>query len=238
MSLDNGGSPGTDQTPPSRVRTAAEPAPNGPPGAAAVAEIERALGKIAGVRAARVVADAGGRVAEIHVLAAPGRAPKQLVRDIQSAVLTGFGVTIDYRVVSVVQLEHDDQPAPASRAPRPVLRRLSAETASFSTEVQVGVAFDGNEVARTTRGPATAGLRLVAQATVDAVSELISAEAAEVETAEIVPAGQRQIAVVVLRMLTGRGDHLVSGSAIVRRDPGDAVARAALAAVNRFVGAV
>lgn len=213
------------------------------------AEIERGLGDIAGVRAARVVSDADGRIAEIHVLAAPGRSPKQLVRDIQSAVLTRFGITIDYRVVSVVQLEREiESAAPAAAAssgpvagggasPRPVLRRLSAETASFSTEIKVGVALGGDEIDRVTRGPATAGLRLVAEATVDAVADALRAEAVEVESAIVVPAGAWQVALVVLRVLTGRGDHVVSGSAVIRRDPGDAVARATLAALNRFVGA-
>jgi hypothetical protein len=202
-------------------------------------EMERALAQIAGIRTARVVTDPTGRIAEVHVLAEPGRSPKQLVRDIQSAVMTGFGVSIDYRVVSVVQLDREApaEPAPHAPAARPVLRRLTAETASYSTEVSVGVAVGGTEVARTTRGPATAGLRLVAQATVDAVAEAISAEAVEVESATLVEAGARQIALVVLRVLTSRGDHVVAGSAVVRRDPGDAVARASLDALNRFVGA-
>lgn len=205
------------------------------------AEIERGLSDIAGVRAARVVAGDDGRIAEVHVLAAPGRAPKQLVRDIQSAVMTRFGISIDYRVVSVVQLEREIEPAEAApanaaAAARPVLRRLSAETASFSTEIKVGVAVEGTEIDRTTRGPATAGLRLVAEATVDAIADALRAEAVEVESAAVVPIASRQVALVVLRVLTGRGDHVVSGSAVIRRDPGDAVARATLAALNRFVG--
>lgn len=204
----------------------------------AVAQIEHGLSDIAGVRAVRVVADDHGRITEVHVLSAPGRPPKQLVRDVQSAVLTRFGITIDYRVVSVVQLEREPEagaPPPAAGGSRPVLRRLSAETASFSTEVKVGLAVEGNEIDRTTRGPATAGLRLVAEATVDAMSDLIRAEGVEVESAVVVASASRQIALVVLRVMTGRGDHIVSGSAVVRRDPGDGVARATLAALNRFV---
>lgn len=201
------------------------------------AEIEQALAQIAGIRAARVVSGANGKIAEVHVLAEQGRGAKQLVRDIQSAVLTGFGISIDYRVVSVVQL---DAPATtkttATPTVRPVLRRLSAETASFSTEVRVGVAVAGEEVARSMRGPATSGLRLVAQATVDAVGDAVNAEAVDVEAASIVEAGGRSVALVVVRVLTSRGDHVVSGSAVVRRDPSDAVARATLDALNRFFG--
>ncbi len=238
MSVDNGGvSPGVGPSAGSGVRagtggSAAEPTP-------VPADIERSLGQIAGIRAARIVADPSGRIAEVHVLAEPGRSPKQVVRDIQSAVLTSFGLSIDYRVVSVVQLERETGVARAAGAPRPILRRLSAETASYSTEVKVGLSLvDGEEVARTMRGPATAGLRLVAQATVDAVVESITAEAVEVESALVIAVGSRQIAMVLLRVMTGRGDHVVVGSAVVRRDPADAVARASLDALNRFIGAV
>jgi len=233
MSWENG-SPGGG-TP-----VASDDAPDGGARRPTPAEIERGLADIAGVRAARVVGGEDGRIAEVHVLAAPGRAPKQLVRDIQSAVLTRFGITIDYRVVSVVQLEREPEPEPVAAvagSARPVLRRLSAETASFSTEIKVGLALEGTEIDRTTRGPATAGLRLVAEATVDAVAEALRAEAVEVEAAIVVPAGSHQVALVVLRVITGRGDHVVSGSAVMRRDPGDAIARATLSALNRFVGA-
>ncbi|MHB8512425.1 MAG: hypothetical protein ACYDCC_09605 [Actinomycetota bacterium] len=204
---------------------------------ATTSEIEKALAQISGVRAARVVGAEPGRVSEIHVLAEPGRAPKQLVRDIQSAVLTGFGMSIDYRIVSVVQLDREPSTTVTELPrPRPILRRLSAETASFSTEVRVGVAVGGEELDRTMRGPATAGLRLVAQATVDAIGTTLRADAVEVESAEILNASNRQAALVVLKVMTSRGDHAVCGSALVRRDPIDAVARATLDALNRFIG--
>lgn len=231
MSLENG-------KPGGGAPVAANDAVSGNAARPAAAQIETGLSDIAGVRAVRVVADDEGRITEVHVLSAPGRPPKQLVRDVQSAVLTRFGITIDYRVVSVVQLEREPEAEaapPAAGGSRPVLRRLSAETASFSTEVSVGLALEGTEIDRTMRGPATAGLRLVAEATVDAMADLIRAEGVEVESAIVVTASTRQVALVVLRVLTGRGDHIVSGSAVVRRDPGDGVARATLAALNRFV---
>lgn len=64
-------------------------------------DMERAVARIPGIQAVRVVTDAD-RIAEVHVLANRARAPKQLVRDIQSVVLTNFGYEIDYRIVSVV----------------------------------------------------------------------------------------------------------------------------------------
>ena len=65
-------------------------------------ELEQSLTRIAGIKAAIV----GGvdRLTEIHVVAVPGRAPKQIVRDIQSLAQAGYGLEVDHRHVSIVQL--------------------------------------------------------------------------------------------------------------------------------------
>src|SRR6266542_6500006 len=79
--------------------------------------LEAAILRIQGIQAARVVSGPGGRVSEVHVLAGRERGAKQLVRDVQSVILTNFGVDIDYRTVSVVQLDETSQPiAPPAAA--------------------------------------------------------------------------------------------------------------------------
>ncbi|MEA2486832.1 MAG: hypothetical protein QOF16_486 [Actinomycetota bacterium] len=69
--------------------------------------LEDELRRVPGVRSARIVgADAPS---EIHIVATRERSPKQVVRDVQSLASAGFGIAIDHRIVSVVQLE-DDEP--------------------------------------------------------------------------------------------------------------------------------
>jgi hypothetical protein len=120
---------------------------------------------------------------------------------------------------------------------RPALARIASETSGFDADVRVLVRMNGIEREGVAHGSATAGLKLVAHAVIDAVRPQLGATAVEVEFADVVPAGSRQIALAVLRLLTGRGDHVVVGSALVRRDPNDAMAKAALDAVNRLYGA-
>lgn len=212
-------------------------------------DIERAILRIQGIQAARVVPGAGGRISEVHVLAGRERGAKQLVRDVQSVILTNFGVDIDYRTVSIVQLDdagHSINPiADTSRQeavvvpaePRPAIVRLQTETASFTTEVRVAIQVNSHEKAGAARGPSTSGLRLVASATIDAVTDLLNASAVEVQTAELLTVGNVQVAVVVLRLATSRGEQLLTGSAIVRKDANDAIARATLDGLNRVIGA-
>jgi hypothetical protein len=89
--------------------------------------VEQLLSSLAGIRSARVVAMEPGTLDEIHILCAPALQPKQVVRNIESALCAGLGIRIDRRIVSVAQLrtEVDDelppdatpQPAPNGDAP-------------------------------------------------------------------------------------------------------------------------
>jgi hypothetical protein len=175
------------------------------------------------------------------------------VRDVQSVILTNFGIDIDYRTVSVVQLDEVGAAAapegPAASAseersattepagiPRPAIIRLTTETAAFTTEVRISVSVNGYERAGSARGPSTTGLRLVASATVDAVAEMLRASAVEVTSAELITVGSIQLSVVVVRLATSRGEQTLTGSALVRKDANDAVARATLDALNRVIG--
>src|SRR4051812_49971561 len=67
-------------------------------------DLEDALRSLPGVQAVSVVTSGTGEPTEVHVLAVPGKAAKQVVRDVQSLAMAGFGVDIDHRIVSVVQL--------------------------------------------------------------------------------------------------------------------------------------
>src|SRR5947209_17357423 len=66
--------------------------------------VEREICRLPDVSIARLVAEGDGRVSEVHVVAHPGKHPKQIVRDIQSIALASFGLELDRRIVSVVQL--------------------------------------------------------------------------------------------------------------------------------------
>jgi hypothetical protein len=74
---------------------------------------------------------------------------------------------------------------------------------------------------------------LVARATLAALAELLGAPG-EIDQIAILPLGTRSIAVCVLSLTSPRiGEQLLTGSALVRADESDAVARSVLAAVNR-----
>ena len=69
-------------------------------------ELEDTLARLPSVNAVRIIGDRD-RVREVHVLAAPEKAAKQVVRDVQTLVLARFGIDLDRRLISVVQIGPD-----------------------------------------------------------------------------------------------------------------------------------
>ena len=67
--------------------------------------VEHELCRIPEVNAARIVTSEDGRPTEVHILASPEKHAKQVVRDVQSVAMATFGLELDRRVISVVQLE-------------------------------------------------------------------------------------------------------------------------------------
>lgn len=214
-------------------------------------ELEDELRRLPGVRAASVVTGPDADPVEIHVVASRAKAAKQVVRDVQSLAMAQFDLDIDHRIVSVVQFDDeliptsngnlvvlpdgDIEPVVEPAPPRPVITAISVRTAGSEADVSVVVSsaeasFEGRSI-----GSAAMSYRhtLVARATLDAVGELLGIPA-EVEHAAIVALGNRQMAACVIQIVVPRvGELVVTGSALVRGDEADAVARSVLDALNR-----
>lgn len=71
-------------------------------------DVAQLLASLAGVLSAHVVTEPSGRITEIHILASPDLHPKQVVRNVESALSAGLGIPIDRRIVSVAQLRTAD----------------------------------------------------------------------------------------------------------------------------------
>ncbi|NIR44614.1 MAG: hypothetical protein GWN99_09945 [Gemmatimonadetes bacterium] len=73
-------------------------------------QAETLLSELTGVVSARIVADPDGQIEEIHVLTDDRVAPKQTVRNVESALLAQLGIEVDHRKVSVAQTQGSSGP--------------------------------------------------------------------------------------------------------------------------------
>src|SRR5882762_3074901 len=72
--------------------------------------IERDLGRITAVTSARVVVE-DEQLREVHLVCAGGRSPKLVGRDAQSLLAARWGIDVDHRKVSVVQIVGEEEEA-------------------------------------------------------------------------------------------------------------------------------
>jgi len=243
------------------VFTAGEDAPVNDPD---LQGLERELTRLPDVSIARVVADPSGGVAEIHIVALPGKPPKQIVRDVESVAVASFGLRLDRRAVSVVQPAPGEAPTAhtpgsgtaspgrsrpvatpaASSAPegtyRPVLTGVDELSTGGHTHVTVTLDDRGRELRGTAEGSiaSVAHGRIVAEAVLDALGGATPAVAAlAVDTAHVIPVGRSHVAIVTLAHVDPPAEHQLSGTAVVRAGRhADALARAVLDATNRRLG--
>jgi hypothetical protein len=207
-------------------------------------DLEDALRALPDVQAVSIVTTGDATPTEVHVLASPGKPAKQIVRDVQSLAMASFDLDLDHRIVSVVQIGDSAEAAVPPDDPvlgedvqagRPVISSVSMLTAQHEATASVTIGIGDDRFEGVARGSSALSgrSRLVAVATINALDELLGLPC-EVESAQVVAAGSHQAALVVLSLTVPRvGQQVLSGSAVVRADPTDAIARAVLAALNR-----
>jgi hypothetical protein len=197
-------------------------------------ELEATLGRLPGVQAVRVVTGPDAKPVEVHVLASRDKTPKQLVRDIQSVAMATYDLEVDHRIVSIVQFDDADTPGGVA-AHRVLIATITAQTTGLESTATVTLATGGTLYDGTATAPATASSRprLIARATLNAVSALMPLGACDIEYAQIAQVGGREVAVSIVQVVTPDGEQIVTGSALVRGDEADAVARSVLDALNR-----
>mgnify|MGYP000931119325 FL=1 len=193
--------------------------------------MESAINKIRGVYAAQVIIN-DDVVEEIHVIASPLRKPKQVVRDIESMLLVNFAVRVDYRRISLVQMQ-EERLFQAEGRPRLVTVR-NIEGPSRRAEVELEK--DGHVYVGVAHG-ADASVdqaRLVSMATIEAMQQVLGEHVTyHINEVEQIRVGLTPAVVVSLTIDFGASQEKLFGICQIRNELADAAARATLNAVNR-----
>ncbi len=196
-------------------------------------DIESVVCRLKDVIAVSVVPDANGSVAEVHILTGSARSPKQVVRDVESAVMARLGIALDHKKISVAQVDDGSSQYDHSRL------KFSDVSIAFNgsrTEATVRLARDGTVHSGSANGTTspTAQMKLIATATLRAIEDSgLSETSLVLEDVEEVNVGGRRVAVVLVNMITNRGEEMLTGSALIKQDLWKGVVNATLDAVNR-----
>lgn len=206
-----------------------------------VEDIEGLLGRLDGVVSARLTVNDWGGIQEIHILGTGNRGPKQIVRDVESALAARWGITIDHKKVSVAQLAEADLPSWLFRL-KLVRLQIAADVVQGQVEITVTLANpEDEEETFTGKGSGFTGgpqaLWIAGQAATEAINRAVDPGHKFVfNGAQTVAIGGQTLVVCLYSLVPPRGDEeSLAGSAVVKNDPVEAMVRAALAATNRHL---
>lgn len=202
----------------------------------AVSEVEAVIRQLRDVIGARVVSDNAGVIQEIHVLSQGEKSPKQLVRDVESALQARLGITLDHKKVSVAQVQGPHRPEAPVASPRLQFSDVSLSLTGQTAEATVRVRLQDSIYEGTAQGSSSAAgqVKVVAAATLKAIQSCLpSHQMMMVEDAVVTPVGGHQVVTVVVTLGGSRADEVLCGSCLVRQDTVKAAVFATMDAVNR-----
>lgn len=192
------------------------------------------IDKLPGVMNSNIVFS-NGEISEIHVLADTNRAPKQIARDIQSAIMAQYATAIDHKLISIAQIPSENTIRLRSRL---VFDEISLsrnkERSSATVSLSDGESsFSGTATSLNDRLEIN---KMICQATLNSIENFIDENillsVADVKTFDL--SGEKAVAVCIAVKSRNEVDRLL-GSAFVGDDSGTAVVKATMDALNRRI---
>ncbi len=186
---------------------------------------------------AEFLVDENDIITEIHILADQARPPKQIMRDVQSALAAKFKIKLDHKIISIAQIPSEGI---NMYKQRPRLKYMGMSLSFSNSECKISVTLENN--GEKFSGTDTCDLnrsnryRAIATATAKAVNSYLKEKAnvvlKDVRATEI--DGYAVIIVSVIFYHAGQTEVLL-GSCIEKDDSGPAAIRSTLDAVNRRI---
>ncbi|NLV57245.1 MAG: hypothetical protein GXY67_00580 [Clostridiales bacterium] len=205
------------------------------------------LTKLPGVYAATVLPGEDEAVREIHIVASRARNPKQISRDVQSALLAAFDLQVDHRIISIAQLGENpfaaSAPCPAEALPGFRLQCMGVQSGVEADNYHVSVhlrADDRDLVGEDScRYTPSRRVHAIVQATLNAVHQFFNRDGIfSLVAAQATSVGSVPIAVTVLEYAGDHGEQLLIGAAHQEDDPAMGFVKSTLDALNRCLAKV
>ena len=220
-----------------------------PPDPWGVRRAEQLLTSLEGVLSARVVTTPLGEVSEVHILAQSGLAAKQLVRNIESALLAQLGLKIDHRKISIAQTA---EVRPIEVLERGAVRERSMRRAALFDSllvspgkrphrISISVTLSFGEQTATAEEESSdtprSRVEAAARAAVSGLDQLLNDNSVALEGSKLIEAFDREFVMVAVQGLGGREAVLLIGTAEVKESAERAAVFAVLDATNRWAEA-
>lgn len=223
------------------------------------AEISALLSMVRGVEYVSVDTGHSGELRGIQIEIAPDGPPRRIVRDVESALMSGLGLSVDHRMIRVrvhgrrndsatgpnwsrpAQILQDKSPQAAQ--PAPTLDRVRLKSVRIDPDgelycrVTVELEADGESHEAEVREADTGRARMLAvgRATIAALARSVKREIAiALEGVEEFMICDEPAVIARIQSRRGLDQRSFHGAALIEGAPQHAAARAVLDALNRY----
>lgn len=197
--------------------------------------MEEIINNLPDIISSHVVLDESEAILELHVLSNNNRNPKQISRDIQSALAAKFRISIDHKKISIAQVAFRQN---TDNDFRLIIDSINYSTIGNIAEIKVllrkgDVVYEG-----TARGANSTmnAYRLIASATLDCIHSLLNvSNTFVVEDIERINLAKRDVFTIAVSFINSYQEELLVGSAIIRKNEKESIVKATLDAINRRI---
>lgn len=197
--------------------------------------IERTIEKIDSIVSNKIILDNNGQIEEIHIVSDGSRNAKQVSRDIQSVLIATYGMNIDYKKISIAAIPEISL---GKREARMKLEKVSHEQVGNKALVKVVLSNHMGSFEDCLEGPNTARSvdRMLAQVTLKCIERAYNYNdmfvADDVSTVQL---SSDKIVFAIVACLFNGQEKRVTGSCLVRNNYDEAIVKATLDAINRYL---
>lgn len=197
-------------------------------------DIKSLICKIPDIMQCNIICGSSGKIQEIHVLAGMGRGTKQLVRDIQSAINARYDIEIDYKIISIAQINEAE-----FKESRIRIDSIAVRNVDNSIEAAVYLE-NGNQIyeGRSTKVKSKINkAKAVAEATLNALESYLNVKGIfYLEGLDRYNLSGKEVFVALIGFSHNNEEEFFTGSSFVSVDENESVVKSVLSALNRRMG--
>ncbi len=197
-------------------------------------EVEYFLANIKSVLSCKIITDANNNITEIHVLSDSSRHSKQIVRDIRTALLSHFNLDIDYKIISVAQVNKNIS---INSDFRLLYEGYTNETYGERIKIITKLTWDEKEYMGEAEGIRSEKntLMVAAFSTLNAIKKATELDCFIVDDIQTAKISGKDVLLSAITYLERGRENILIGSSIINNNKIDSTIKATLNAINRKI---
>ncbi len=196
-------------------------------------QIQKLICKLPGVLQCSVVCIKDEVIKEIHILSTIDKNIKQLVRDVQSAITAAFGIQVDYKVISIAQINEHEIKHARIRIDSINVKNIDNFIEAHVTLILEGIKYEGRCIKVKSKNNK---FKAVAEAAIMALEAYMDNKGVfYLEGLERITVAAREIFVIMIGISIDNKEELLVGNSIITTAEDESVVKAVLSAINRRI---